>query len=1103
MKNLKKVLALVLACVMVFGTVAMAGSVYPDVADDAIYAESVKALSALGIIKGDENGNFNPDATITRAEMAKILCTMLGTGDIAPANTIFSDVPSSHWASGYVNYAQQYGCIAGYGDGTFGPEDPVTYEQVIKLIMAALGYTPMAEENGGYPTGYLYVAADMEVTERAVGNGPEPAPRGTVAILVCNAMNTPVMERVSYGTEAVWDILDGGSYNGIYGVQSREFKTLLTSKHKVYKVAGKVVDSYKGEASLKDGIVNTEIWDRMKIGVDKLLGATGQNMQPNGEYQYYELNNINAEGTDAAEYVGYESYLYFKVSLTGDINLICVTPKSARNKSIVIEDVANVYDSSIDTVRDADKIQLVTASPSPAPVKYVFSYWNDRETENRITAVDLDLGVKIYKNNKKVTSIDNTSGDTIKASIVPASGKGSITLVDTDNDGDYDLIKTTEIITAVVNTINAKANAIYLKQDGKSSALIYNNLTNFKLNADSSPDLREYKITIDGAEADVADLKEYDVLSIVTNDYANPIFVYIDVTRNVIEGKVTAKRDVLGTVNDYVVIGGEKYKAAAVTNITTAGINIDEEGKFYLNADGEIVLKDTTSVLGGDYAYLYSTGDGNFAGETYVRMFTKDGADVTYKVADKIKINGVQAENATTAFTTDQLIKMFRNNTFVPSTAPAAVVSDLFAAPTPIPTATGTPIPVVANSAVPTSANLTASTLIKCLVDGYNDVDRTAYELIPYTTSPSPAGYGAAGLNRDIAKFVKYKVNSNGEITELNIAAHWATADGQFGYEGFDSDVQWKESLAKFDGGEAIPDNAVVFFVPAVGSIADYSVKTVADLVDGTTYTPYYFTKTEDGPAAVLMFGSRASMDTKSPFAIFAGASSIKVDGDDAYSVTYWKDGAKVEETLTVVDGEYGALAKVAAMNIGDAFIYSMNDNGQADDIHVIFSAGTAPVYNAASPSATPVITHVPTLRAYISTPAGSPAPFQFYGDANNTADNELIFGIVAKTKSIEGGVRLTLANADGDVTTAETINVPNTAKVVYYNAAANDARKLAEAAVTDIIESPIAYKLANGNYDYADPDFVSQIQHLNYAFIRVYKDVVTEVIFVRYASDL
>lgn len=74
----------------------VSGSVFPDVADDAPYAEAAEYLNDVGIMQGDEKGNFNPDKTVTRAEMAALICRMLGeTENLAKANT-FTDVPVSH-----------------------------------------------------------------------------------------------------------------------------------------------------------------------------------------------------------------------------------------------------------------------------------------------------------------------------------------------------------------------------------------------------------------------------------------------------------------------------------------------------------------------------------------------------------------------------------------------------------------------------------------------------------------------------------------------------------------------------------------------------------------------------------------------------------------------------------------------------------------------------------------------------------------------------------------------------------------------------------------------------------------------------------------------
>lgn len=215
MRNLKKVLALVIAFSMMLSVVAFAG--YNDVDADADYAGAVELLSALDIIKGDDQGNFNPDNTITRAEMAAIICRAKGLEDAATGAmgpTAFTDVAADHWAAGYVNLASQNGIINGYGDGKFGPEDTVTYEQAIKMIVCALGFEPMAASKGGWPTGYLVVANGYKITAGASVN----ATRANIAIIVANAMNTPMMDQTSFGSDAKFEVLD----------DEDNYRTLLT-----------------------------------------------------------------------------------------------------------------------------------------------------------------------------------------------------------------------------------------------------------------------------------------------------------------------------------------------------------------------------------------------------------------------------------------------------------------------------------------------------------------------------------------------------------------------------------------------------------------------------------------------------------------------------------------------------------------------------------------------------------------------------------------------------------------------------------------------------------------------------------------------------------
>ena len=187
-----KISILLAMCIgMVLGTAkADTSGAFPDVPVNASYAEAVAVLSELGIFQGDNLGNFNPDKTISRAEAATVICRLLGVEDDAKRMTkvVFSDVPATHWAVGYVAKASELGIINGYGNGKFGPSDPVTQEQMIKMLVASFGLTDIAESLGGYPNGYLKTAEMYQITNGTVVDQKSAAKRSMIAVWSYNAM---------------------------------------------------------------------------------------------------------------------------------------------------------------------------------------------------------------------------------------------------------------------------------------------------------------------------------------------------------------------------------------------------------------------------------------------------------------------------------------------------------------------------------------------------------------------------------------------------------------------------------------------------------------------------------------------------------------------------------------------------------------------------------------------------------------------------------------------------------------------------------------------------------------------------------------------------
>lgn len=178
---LRTILALSLCCVL-FCSTAFAGS-FPDVPDNATYAEAVEVLADMAVLQGDASGNFNPNKTITRAEAAAVMCRLVGVEDEVKNSqiTAFTDVASSHWASGYVAKATELDIIGGYGNGKFGPSDAVTQQQIIKMLVCAWGYEDSAQAKGGWPNGYAAVAEELGVVSSSSSVSSAPATRATVA----------------------------------------------------------------------------------------------------------------------------------------------------------------------------------------------------------------------------------------------------------------------------------------------------------------------------------------------------------------------------------------------------------------------------------------------------------------------------------------------------------------------------------------------------------------------------------------------------------------------------------------------------------------------------------------------------------------------------------------------------------------------------------------------------------------------------------------------------------------------------------------------------------------------------------------------------------
>ena len=114
---------------------------YSDVAAGSWYNIAVSTLSNMGILGGYEDGTFRPNASITRAEFAKIAVSFFDWADVYAVNS-FVDVRDSAWYANYVAVAAEIGLIEGYGGNVFRPDATITRAEACTIINRTLGRAP-------------------------------------------------------------------------------------------------------------------------------------------------------------------------------------------------------------------------------------------------------------------------------------------------------------------------------------------------------------------------------------------------------------------------------------------------------------------------------------------------------------------------------------------------------------------------------------------------------------------------------------------------------------------------------------------------------------------------------------------------------------------------------------------------------------------------------------------------------------------------------------------------------------------------------------------------------------------------------------------------
>ncbi len=185
--KIKRILSAVLIFCLLLALPA--GAVFEDISDEDT-AVAAAVLESMGIVSGTAEGIFEPSASLTRAAVCAMAVRVLGLEDSVAAQsykTLFDDVPAGEWFSGYVNLAYAEGIVNGYGNGKFGPEDPITGGQLVTIALRLLGYSS-SDIGAVWPVDHVNFAAEIGLSDGAAVSGTGVINRGNAAKVFYNML---------------------------------------------------------------------------------------------------------------------------------------------------------------------------------------------------------------------------------------------------------------------------------------------------------------------------------------------------------------------------------------------------------------------------------------------------------------------------------------------------------------------------------------------------------------------------------------------------------------------------------------------------------------------------------------------------------------------------------------------------------------------------------------------------------------------------------------------------------------------------------------------------------------------------------------------------
>lgn len=261
--SFKKVAALLLVFILAF-SYCLPLSVSAEQSEYSVTDAELALLKKLDIVSEEDEQRLVPEDLITRGEFTQYVCDLLNL-DVefdASGEMPFRDVEASHKNYNSIWMLYNMNVVNGKSKYIFAPDEHITVVEGTKILLTAMGYQPIAEGRGGFPSGYLTTAVSCELLDRGNTDTGRELTVGETLHTVYNALFVDEMIRLSYGNE----------------VELEKGSKMLESIYDVTELTGKVEETYtssfRGMGNVKENQVKIDgtLYEFSDIGIDSAFG---------------------------------------------------------------------------------------------------------------------------------------------------------------------------------------------------------------------------------------------------------------------------------------------------------------------------------------------------------------------------------------------------------------------------------------------------------------------------------------------------------------------------------------------------------------------------------------------------------------------------------------------------------------------------------------------------------------------------------------------------------------------------------------------------------------------------------------------------------------